>query len=69
MGKHIPKLFIFSNLKTIRARSQISDGRERAPLYRCSEIAKRLPAKKRRKCDVKLWSHLVDQKPPHNITS
>ena len=27
------------------------------------------PAKKRRKFDVKLWSHLVDQKPPHNITS
>ena len=27
------------------------------------------PAKKRRKCDVKLWSHLVNQKPSHSITS
>ena len=27
------------------------------------------PAKKRRKCDVKLGSHLVEPKPPHNITS
>ena len=28
-----------------------------------------LPAKKRRKCDIKLGSHLVEPKPHHNITS
>ena len=31
MGKYLPKLFIFSQVKTISARSQISAGRELAP--------------------------------------